>query len=111
MLLIFTYCSKGQGEACILTRQMRIVVSIPKLKSGFVWWDYFASPHHVNSPYYSVVPCHEICKKKKFILVITYKVPTLNTVNYDVIADKVPFVLMGKCWQVVDYYFLVLICK
>ena len=27
-------------------------------------------------------------------------------VNYDVIADKVHFVLMGKRWQVVDYYFL-----
>ena len=49
-MLMFTYCSKGQGEACILTYKTNAhgFALIPKLKSGFVWWDYFASPHHAN---------------------------------------------------------------
>ena len=41
---------KGQGDAYILNYKTnaRGFALIPKCKSGFVWWDYFASPHHAN---------------------------------------------------------------
>ena len=49
-MLTFAYCSKGLNEAYILNYKTntRGSASIPKLKSGFVWWDKFASPHHAN---------------------------------------------------------------
>ena len=49
-MLTFRYYIKGQGEAYILNYKTNVrgFESIPKLKSGFVWWDYFAWPDHTN---------------------------------------------------------------
>ena len=47
ILLQEPYCSKGQGEAYILNYKAN-VGGDSKLKSGFVWWDYFASSHHIT---------------------------------------------------------------
>ena len=50
IMLIYIYSKKGQGEAYILTFQINVhnYISVSKLRSGFAWWDYFASPHHAN---------------------------------------------------------------
>ena len=49
-MLTFTYCSKGQGEVFRLNYKTNVhgFALVPKLKSGFVCWHYFALPHHAN---------------------------------------------------------------
>jgi len=48
-MIMFIYCSKGEGEVYIFTYKTNVCsfASISKLRSGFVWLDYFV-PHHVN---------------------------------------------------------------
>ena len=46
-MMMFIYCSKGEGEVCILTYKTNAhsFASISKLRYGFAWLDYFVSRH------------------------------------------------------------------
>ena len=48
-MIMFIYCSKGEGEVYILTYKTNAhgFAFISKLRSGFAWLDYFTS-HHAN---------------------------------------------------------------
>ena len=49
-MIMFIYCSKGEGEVYILIYKTneRSFASMSNLRSGFAWLDYFALSHHAN---------------------------------------------------------------
>ena len=95
-MLTFMYCSKGQGEAYILnyktnTRDFVSIVNLSLVSSGGT----IAHRHITLTSLLALLSNSSLLwnPPTKFILVITYEVPTLNMhghfVNHDIIADKV----------------------